>query len=178
MRFQSTRFFLHVVPEPSQVTQVHSVAQLQMDDPQTAHHSLTGRYSRSLLLLHAWIHSQEDVWSLNQRQSERWPLHLLEIESVAIREVTSTLVGVWIRSNERGDLYIGDWIGGNERGDLYISWRLNQWWPLDLLEIESLARARRPQHWQIIDYITTIFKADVLLQKAIVYIPLQSYIYN
>ena len=63
--FQPTRLIVHLVPEPVEVTAIHSVAQLQVDDHQDPCCYVADSSSCTVFLRHARIHREENVQCLD-----------------------------------------------------------------------------------------------------------------
>lgn len=57
---QSSRFFVHVVHESTEVDQIHHMAQLQMDYSKTDHHFRISNNYFTILLLYTGLHGEKN----------------------------------------------------------------------------------------------------------------------
>lgn len=62
---QSPGFFLHVVPEPFEINQIHNMAQLQMEDIKNTNSNRGSNNSTIVLLLYTRLYGQKDDRGLN-----------------------------------------------------------------------------------------------------------------
>ena len=63
--FQSTGLVIYLVPQPTEVYSIHSLAQLQVGDPEGHSIHAASHYYCVILLLYAWIHGKENDGCIN-----------------------------------------------------------------------------------------------------------------